>query len=100
LDSFTIGDNAKSDNVVISMRNKGAKNKTRYKAGSGIRGKVLAMTMRSNGNSKIIGAARAPMAAPASLTGQSWELLMRTIMTKVAPTAVKVTGVMGSGGRA
>jgi len=35
LGSFTIGDNVKSDTVVISIRNNGAKNRTRYKAGSG-----------------------------------------------------------------
>ena len=35
LDSFTIGDNPSSASVVNSTRNKGAKNKTRYKAGSG-----------------------------------------------------------------
>src|SRR5580704_10335609 len=35
LDSFTIGDNLSSASVVNSTRNKGAKNKIRYKAGSG-----------------------------------------------------------------
>ena len=34
-ESLAIGDNARSDSVVISTRNKGAKNRTRYKAGSG-----------------------------------------------------------------
>ena len=35
LDSCTIGDNLRSESVVNSTRNKGAKNRTRYKAGSG-----------------------------------------------------------------
>ena len=35
LDTFTIGDSLSSASVVNSTRNKGAKNRTRYQAGSG-----------------------------------------------------------------
>jgi len=59
------------------------------------------MMMRSNGNSKIIGAARAPIAALPSATPQPSELaLMRRMITKMTPTQLRVTGVMGSTGGA
>jgi hypothetical protein len=51
--------------------------------------------MRSNGNSKIIGAARAPATALVSATRPPLELLT-TMMKKTTPTPMKVTGVMGS----
>jgi hypothetical protein len=57
------------------------------------------MTMRSKGNSKIIGAAIAPTAALASLTGQSCDLATMRIATKMTTAQVPVTGVMGCGGR-
>ena len=53
------------------------------------------MTMRSKGNSKIIGAARAPMAAPPSLPGHSCGPKIAMI-TKTTATALKVTGAIGS----
>ena len=58
------------------------------------------MTMRSKGNSKIIGAAAAPMAALPSLTGQSCDLARMRMVTKMVIAQAPVTGVMGCGGRA
>jgi hypothetical protein len=60
---------------MISMRNKGTKNATRCAAEAP---EILVITMRSNGNSKIIGAARAPILS-------SW------------PAAAGVGGFRGSG---
>jgi hypothetical protein len=57
--------------------------------------------MRSNGNSKIIGAAIAPTAPLASLTPRPDEPREAiTITTKVTTTAVKVIGAMRSLGAA
>jgi hypothetical protein len=58
------------------------------------------MTMRSNGNSKIIGAATAPIAALPSATRQPCELPTIKMMTKMTATHRAVTGVMGSAGAA
>jgi hypothetical protein len=63
-----MGEAASSVSVMISMRNKGTKNSTRCPVEIG---EIRVKTMKSNGNSKIIGAARAPMAAPPSRAGQS-----------------------------
>ena len=84
-----------SDNVVISTRNRGTKNSARYRAGSGWSGAVLAITMRSNGSSKIIGAASAPMMALPSRARKLGAPRVR-MMTKMATMARRVTGVMGS----
>ncbi|HEY2523151.1 MAG TPA: hypothetical protein VGJ19_23770 [Streptosporangiaceae bacterium] len=90
--SRTIGDAASSASVTISVRYRGTKNATSCAADACL---ILVMTMKSNGNSKTIGAARAPMAAPVSRTGQPYERPSRTMTTKVTPTAVKVTGAIG-----
>ncbi len=58
------------------------------------------MTMRSNGNSKIIGAATAPIAALASAARQPRERPTIKITTKITATQTAVTGVMGSAGAA
>jgi hypothetical protein len=57
------------------------------------------MTMRSNGNSKIIGAAIAPTPALTSLTGQSCDRATMRMVAKITTTQAAVTGVMGSDGR-
>ena len=86
--------------MVTSTRKSGRKKSARYKAGSGgIGGKVLAITMRSNGSSKIIGAAMAPTAALASLVHGRCVLLIR-MTAKTAAAPMKVTGVMGFAGGA
>ena len=95
--SRTIGDAASSASVTISMRYRGTKNATRCQAGICV---IRVMTMKSNGNSKIIGAARAPMAAPASRIGQSYERPSTMMTTKVTATAVKVIGAIGPVSRA
>jgi hypothetical protein len=106
--SRTIGDSRRSSSVVISIRNNGTKNRARYKAGSGgIAGYVLAITMRSNGSSKIIGAAIAPMAPLSSLVLKrslvpkpAGPREMTVMTTKTTTTAEKVIGAMGSLGAA
>jgi hypothetical protein len=55
------------------------------------------MMMGSNGSSKIIGAAIAPMAALASLVSKSGEL-REMMMAKTTATGVKVTGATGCPG--
>jgi hypothetical protein len=95
--SRTIGDAASSASVTISVRYRGTKNATRCPAGACV---IRVMTMKSNGNSKIIGAARAPMAAPASRIGQSYERPSTMMTTKMTATAVKVTGAIGPVSRA
>jgi len=57
------------------------------------------MTMRSKGNSKTIGAAIAPTAALASLTGQPCDLATMRMVTKMITAQAPVTGRMGYGGR-
>ncbi len=78
--------------MTTSMRYRGTKNATRCVPETCV---ILVMTMKSNGDSKIIGAARAPMAAPASRMGQSYERPSTMMTTKVTPTAVKVIGAIG-----
>jgi hypothetical protein len=56
------------------------------------------MTIRSNGNSKIIGAAAAPMAALISMTCRPCDRLMRRMTTKITTMQVAVIGKMGVGG--
>ncbi len=58
------------------------------------------MTMRSNGNSKIIGAAMAPIMALASAVRPPYRLPAIRMMTNVIPAATMVTGVIGSAGGA
>jgi hypothetical protein len=51
--------------------------------------------MRSNGSSKISGAAIAPMAALASLVPRGKPREMNMMTTKTTTTALKVTGATG-----
>jgi hypothetical protein len=93
LDSLTIGDKVSSDSVVISIRNSGAKNRARYRAGSGgIGGYVLAITMRSKGSSNTIGPAIAPMTPLANVIQPPGPLT--AMMKKVTPAAMNVMGKM------
>ena len=68
-DSFVNGDSVSSENVEISTRNRGRKKSSLYSVGAGgMGGYVLPMTIRSNGSSKIIGAAAVPTKALPSAT--------------------------------
>ena len=93
--SRTMGDTMSSASVVIPTRIRGTKNSARNPAGSGCSDAVLAITMRSNGSSKIHGAASAPMTALPSRARKLSSPRVR-MMTKMATTARKVTGVTGS----
>jgi hypothetical protein len=63
-ESFVNGDNVRSEIVEISTRNRGKKKSSLNRFGAGgMRGYVLPMTIRSNGNSNIIGAAAVPTKA-------------------------------------
>jgi hypothetical protein len=90
-----MGDRMSSASVVSPTPIKGTKNSARYPAGLGWSDAVLAITMRSNGTSKIHGAASAPMMALPSRARKLNPPRVR-MMTKMAATALKVTGVTGS----
>lgn len=63
LDNFVTGDNANSAKLESSQRNRGRKKSGVYSiAGAGIYD-ILHITMRSNGSSKIMGAAIVPTIA-------------------------------------
>jgi hypothetical protein len=63
-DSFVNGDKVRSENVEISIRNRGKKKSSLNNVGAGGRGGyVLPMTIKSKGSSNTIGAAAVPTKA-------------------------------------
>jgi hypothetical protein len=90
--SRTMGDSRRSSSVVMSTRIRSAKSRSTSRPGMIAIGVwVLAMMMRSNGSSKMNGAAIAPMAALASLIPPLSGLRAK-MMKKTTTTAVNVTG--------
>jgi len=94
LDSFMTGDNMSIAKLEASTRKSGKK-KSKVNSISGEGGYVRHITMRSNGSSKIIGAAMVPTMALPKATQNPLRLARYAITIKASNPEVTVTGVMG-----
>src|SRR5260370_30206792 len=94
LDSFMTGDNVSIAKLKASTRKRGKK-KSKVNSISGAGGYVRHITMRSNGNSNIIGAAIVPTMALPKATQNPLRLARYAIARKATTPKVTVTGVIG-----
>ena len=94
LDSFITGDNASIAKLETSTRKRGKK-KSKVNCVAGVGGYVRHITMRSNGSSKIIGAAIVPTMALPTATQNPLRLARYAITKKVTNPESMVTGVIG-----
>ena len=94
LDSFMTGDNASIAKLEISTRKRGKK-KSKVNNVSGAGGYVRHITMRSNGSSKIIGAAIVPTMALPKATQKPLRLARYAITKKATNPESIVMGVIG-----
>lgn len=92
--SFITGDNASIAKLEISTRKRGKK-KSNVNWIAGVGGYVRHITMRSNGSSKIIGAAIVPTMALPKATQNPLRLARYAITKKVTNPESSVTGVIG-----
>jgi len=97
LDSFIKGENVSIAKLEISTRKRGKK-KSNVNSISGAGGCVRHITMRSNGSSKIIGAAIVPTMALPIATRNPLCCAKYTITKKATTPEVAVTGVIGFAG--
>jgi hypothetical protein len=94
LDSFMTGDNMSIAKLETSTRKRGKK-KSKVNSIAGVGGYVRHITIRSNGSSKIIGAAIAPTMALPKATQNPLRLARYAITRKVITPEVSVMGVIG-----
>ena len=94
LDSFITGDNMSIAKLEISTRKRGKK-KSKVNSIAGAGGYVRHITMRSNGSSKIIGAAMVPTMALPKATQNPLRLARYAIMRKATTPDDSVMGVIG-----
>src|SRR5579863_7501002 len=97
LDSFMMGDKVSSAKLKISTRKSGKK-KSKVNRTVGVGGNVRHITMRSNGSSKISGAAMVPTMALPTATQNPLCLAIYTITKKATNPESSVTGVIWSAG--
>lgn len=97
LDSFMMGDNVSNVKLKISTRKSGKK-KSKVNSTVGVGGNVRHITMRSNGSSKIIGAAIVPTMALPTATQNPLCLAIYAITKKATNPESAVIGVIGSAG--
>jgi hypothetical protein len=94
LDSFITGDNMSIAKLEISTRKRGKK-KSKVNSIAGAGGYVRHITMRSNGSSKIIGAAIVPTMALPKATQNPLRLARYAITRKATTPDDSVIGVIG-----
>ena len=98
LDNLVSGENVRKDMVESSMRKSGKKNSKRNSNGAeGMGGYILFRTIKSKGNSKIIGAAAAPTKALNNASLNPCFLVNSKMMTNAATADASVTRLTGLG---
>ena len=95
---FVRGDNVSSEKDAISRINRGKK-KSKVYCKAGVGGYVLAITIRSNGSSKISGAATVPMMALPNAVFSPACLDKYAIPMKATRIDKSVTGLIGLVGK-